>query len=392
MNMDDLERQRKPKPNPTDDYILPLDEPTQWKRWSTLEEIAWMRSRLSKLNTYTNHVRTIIEANDKPKPVVIKEPEPSGSRRPLWLPSSYRPKMLTEYGGAALASLGPNEPGILGYPTTSLTSLSDRRDMLAARYAAHDMIRRGYAVEVMGTYHFRKDSLDYDRLRAGAYRWMPQSDGRMNRYELGHWLAIYRVATTDQIFTLEPENAYNNFQLLLEMESQDKVRRSQVRMGLGTIEIWYLGPKFWRELNHEHPEMETKGFGPMRTAMVRPNGMVSTAGRGNAFGHPLLQVDAIQWFFQEAELDGKDVADLQLERSLRREAENQQGQRFPDFRMWTKGPGGIPLPKDIEVIGTGSQYRSRAKKAYLASSKTLHRSFSDTPHQIELVDHVCIGR
>ena len=390
--MDDLERKPKPKPKPTDDYILPLDEPILGLRRSTPEEIAWMRSRLSKLNTYTNHVRTIIEANDKAKPVVIEDPEPSKSRRPKWLPSSYRPKMLTEYGAAALASLGPNGPGILGYPTSSLTSLLDRRDILAARYTAHDMIRFGYAIEVMGTYYFRKDPMDYDLLRADAYRRMPRSDGRMNRYELGHWLANYRVATADQIFMIEPENAYNNFQLLLELERQDKVRRSQVRMGQGTIEIWYLGPKVWRELNQEHPEMESKGFGPMRSAMLRPNGMVSTAGHSNAFGHPLLQVDAIQWFFHEAELYGMEVTDLQLERSLRREVEDQHGHRFLDFRLWTRGPGGPSLPKDIEVIGTGSQYRSKAKKAYVASSKTLHRSFSDTPHQIELVDHICIGR
>jgi hypothetical protein len=300
--------------------------------------------------------------------------------------------MLTEHGAAALVSLGPGGPGILGYPTSNPTSLLDRRDMLAARYAAHDLIRLGYAVEVTGTYHFRKDSMDYDRLRADAYRQMPRSDGQMNRYEMGNWLAIYRVATADQIFMLKPEDAYNNFQLLLELESQDKVRRSHVRMGQGTIEIWYLGPKFWRELIHEHPEMEHKGLGPLRSAMTRPNGMVSTAGRSNAFGHPLLQVDAIQWFIHEAELYGLEVTDLQLERSMRQGVEDQRGQKFMDFRLWTRGPGGPSLPKDIEVIGTGSQYRSRAKKDYVASSKTLHRSFSDTPNKIELIDHICIGR
>jgi hypothetical protein len=390
MSKDDLER--KPKPSPTDGSILPLDEPSLGLRRSTPEEIAWMRSRLSPLNTYTNHVREIVEDVVEPQPAVIRNSEPTRPKRPLWLPSEYKPRKLTEVGAAALESLGPEGSGILGYPTRPLTSLQERRDMLAARYAAHDMLRRGLVVEVMGAYYFYKRSVDRDRLLIDAFKRMPRSDGRMSRNELGYRLAMYRVATADQIFTIDPENAFNNFHLLLELERQDRLCRSQVRMGRGTIEIWYLGPKYWLELKEEYPEMELRGFGPMRSAMTRPNGMVSTAGRSNAFGHPLHQVDAIHWFTHEAELDGKEVRELLLDRYLRLELNNHPGLRCLDFRLWIGVPDGPSLPTDIEVIGSGSQYRSKAKKAYVTSSSIVHKSFSATPHQIDLGRHVCIGR
>lgn len=386
------ERERKPRLNPTDDYILPIDGPILGLRRSTREEIAWMRARLSKLSTYTNHVRATREADVEPQPVVVKDVKPEKPRRPLWLPSSYKPRKLTQVGADALASLGPNGVGMLGYPTGTLMSLQERRDMLAARYAAHDMLRLGHVVEVMGTYYFRKEKMDFDWLRADAFRRMPRVDGRMNRYELGNRLAMYRVATADQIFSLDPEHAYNNFQLLLELESQDRVCRRQVRMEQGFIEVWSLTPYFWRELKQDYPEMEPRGFGPMPAAMTRPNGMVSTSGHSNAFTHPLLQVDAIQWFIHEAELHKGVVTDLLLERHLRHEGENQPGHRFLDFRLWIEGPGGSSLPTDVEVIGLGSTYRSKAKKDYVTSSNIVHKSFSGTPHKIDLGRHVCIGR
>jgi hypothetical protein len=351
-----------------------------------------MRSRITRPRFGGVKARGIIEDPVDPQPVVIMDVKPGKPKRPLWLPSGYSPRKLTEVGAAALESLGPEGSGILGYPTSALTSLQERRDVLAARYAAHDLIRRGHVVEVLGAYYFYKRSMNRDRLLIDAYRQMPRSDGGMNRNELGFRLAMYRVATADQLFTLDPEHAFNNFQLLLELESQDRVCRSQVRMGRGTIEIWYLGPKLWHELIEEHPEMELRGFGPMRSAMTRPNGMVSTAGRSNAFGHPLHQVDAIQWFSHEAEINKMEVTELLLDRYLRLELNNQPGLRCLDFRLWIRVPEGPSLPTDIEVIGSGSQYRSKAKKAYVTSSNIVHKSFSDNPHKIDLGRHVCIGR
>ena len=180
--------------------------------------------------------------------------------------------------------------------------------------------------------------------------------------------------------------------LLLELETHNLVCRSQVRMGEGSIAIWSLGPEMWNDLKDTYPEMELRGFGPMPSAMTRPNGMVSTSGHSNAFNHPLLQVDAIQWFTHEAELHKGVVTDLLLERHLRQEGENQPGHRYLDFRLRIKGPKGPSLPTDVEVIGLGHTYRSKAKKDYMASSSIVHKSFSGTPHKIDLGRHVCIGR
>lgn len=163
-------------------------------------------------------------------------------------------------------------------------------------------------------------------------------------------------------------------------------------MGQGTISIWCLGPEMWGDLKREYPEMESRGFGPMRSAKTRPHGMVTTSGHGHAFDHALLQVDAIQWFKHEAELNQKQVTGLMLERYLRNEGDNQPGHRYLDFRLRISGPGGPSMPMDVEVMGRGSQYRSKAKKAYIRSSSIVHKSFSSTPHKIELQNHVCIGR
>lgn len=390
--MDKKELERKQRSDAEDDYILPLDGPMRWLRPNTPEDIAFRRSRLTRSRLGPPGVKAIFEEDIDPRPATPQQAKPKKPKRPKWLPSSYHARALTQVGADALADLGPDGPGILGYPTSPMKSLQERRDMLAARYAAHDMIRLGHAVEVRGAYYFRKDSKDGADHLADAFKRMQRSDGQMDLYEMGKWLAVYRMATLDQIFTLDPENEFNNFQLLSEMEDRGFAIRSQVRFGKGRIDIWSLGPDLWGDLKSRYSEMETRGFGPLPPAMIRPNGMVNTGGRRNVFLHPLLQVDAIQWFIHEAELNQNVVKALMLERYLRRNGENEPGHRYLDFRLMIQGPFGASLPTDVEVIGLGSQYRSREKKAYIRSSSIVHKSFSSTPHKIELLNHVCIGR
>jgi len=217
------------------------------------------------------------------------------------------------------------------------------------------------------------------------------SDFYMDDQDLLIWLAIFRVATLDQLLTMDPENAHNNHILLLEWRDRGLVSTLRVPLGEGSLEVWQLTPRVWHWLSSRYPEMSPRGMGPLRPLSAHDPAVLSSCAKGRRALHTLLQVDAIQWFQHVLRTLGGSVTNLYLERELMREGGNQRGGRFLDFRLTYGLPHGAAGSFDVEVIGTGSRYRSLKYKKYIQRC-VAHRSFSMASHRIDLGNHVCIGR
>jgi hypothetical protein len=330
------------------------------------------------------------EPEEPPTPIV-KLAKPQTLQRPKWLRNTYRPAGLTEHGVLMLESLAPDGTGACGYPFAPLPTLTARRALLGARYAALDMVQRGHAFEVLGTYHHIARKPDEDRIRSWALSMLPRSNDAMDSYELLTWLATYRVATLDQIATLDPVNADNNVFLLMEWEREGLVKRAKVPLGMGEIEIWFLGKHAWDRLRSEDIHMEARGFGPPSGALTRTNGMLSSSRPGRWILHHLLQVDAIGWFRHQVIAEGGRMTGVVLDRALRTGLDGEAVPHFLDFRVEYVNDRGIRGFFDVEVVGTGSDYRNLAKKKIIERSP-LNFRFSSVVQKSPHERFICIGR
>jgi hypothetical protein len=283
-----------------------------------------------------------------------------------------------------LESLAPDGTGGCGYPFAPLRTLSARRDLLGARYAALDMVQRGLAFEVLGTYHHVTRKPDEGRIRSWAFSMLPQSHDAMDSIELLVWLATYRIATLDQIATLDPENAGNNVLLLMEWEREGLVRRAKVPLGMGEIEIWFLGKRAWDRVRSEYIDLEERGLGPLGGALTRANGMISSSCSGCWILHHLHQVDAIAWFRHQLQSAGGRMIGVALDRALRTGMDGEALTHYLDFRVEYVNHLGIQNAFHVEVVGTGSNYRSLAKKDIIKASPVNYRYSSvvtKKPHE-----------
>lgn len=311
---------------------------------------------------------------------------------PSWLEGSYRPRALTAVGVQALERLGPGNEGLRGFPREPLATLAERRDLLAARYLAWDMVARGVAVEAGGVYHHKSPTTPSLEALAFRARWaFLSSSYYMDERELLTWLGIFRLATLDQLLTLDPENARNNHTLLAELKDRGLVSTLRVPMGEGSLEVWQLTPRGWRYIARAYPEMRPRGMGPLHPLSGDEPAILSSCATGRHALHALLQVDAIQWFGHMIRAQEGQVTNLYLERVLMREGGNRRGGRFLDFRVAYELANRAAGSFDVEVIGTGHDYRSWACQDYIRKGAA-HGSFSGASSRIELGRHVCIGR
>lgn len=311
---------------------------------------------------------------------------------PSWLEGSYRPRALTAVGVQALEQLGPGSEGLRGFPREPVATLAERRDLLAARYVAWDMVARGDAVEAGGVYHHRSPTMPSLEALAFRARWaFLSSSYHMDEKELLTWLGIFRLSTLDQLLTMDPENARNNHALLVELRDKDLVSTVRVPMGEGSLEVWQLTPRGWRYIARTYPEMRPRGMGPLHPLSADEPAILSSCATGRHALHALLQVDAIQWFEHMIRAQGGQITNLYLERALMREGGNRQGERFLDFRVAYELAHRAAGSFDVEVVGTGHSYRCRTRQDYIRNCAA-HGSFSGASSRIELGRHVCIGR
>lgn len=298
---------------------------------------------------------------------------------PGWLEGHYRPRALTPAGTLALEQLGPMGEGFTAFPKGRFESLSDRRDHLAGKYAALDLLKRGLVCEVNGTFHHISHKHSLEELGEKAKQSMNPSDKFMEVKEILEWLAVGRSMTLDQYISLDPDNASKNVDLLWALENEKLVDRFHVKHGRGSWEAYTLSKSAWRYLRHDLVGLDERGFGPRR-----PIGC-------NRDFHELIQVDAIFWFEQMIKDAGGQVVDLKLEKALKGEIGfNEKGSYF-DFRMNYINEDKMRGLIEVEVIGMSSWYRMSIKRNAIKSSP-VYWSFSAHSDSIEMEKHVVIGR
>lgn len=393
MENDDRNRKIGPDLNLDGDYIQELDEINSGFLRRSPDAADDLRRRLWPVRSYpiggwggpfsaftTDH-----------HPISVAAMPPEKLRPPRWLAGTYRPRALSEAGVRALECLAPDGMGLCGYTEDPITSQAMRRDVLASRYAALDMVERGHAFEVGGTYHHSVRKPRLDDLREQAIRSLRQSNQQVDETKLQLWLAVGRVMTMDQIIELDPENAYNNISLLQEFKVNGDVNRQTVALGHGSIEVWFLEKRAWDRLVASCPVLDEWGYGPLRFVSGPANGRIASTCRGLHLLHHLIQFDAIQWFADQVIERSNRVTGIFLERWLKSANENAPGERYLDFQINFEAPDGRMSCFAVEVIGKGHSYRSRDKKKYIQSTP-VHRSFSSSAHQINLDYHVSIGR
>jgi hypothetical protein len=298
---------------------------------------------------------------------------------PSWLQGVYRPRALTPVGALALERLAPMGGGLRGYPLKAMESLSVRRDFLAMRYVALDLLRMGLVYELNGSYHHIDSLPERDMLAWEAKYALPRSTSRIHETDLLAWLAVTRSLSLDQFVSIDPENAFNNVELMFELVRQRLVDVTPISLGKGKWDGYGLSASAWRWLRKEHPELQAQGFGPRRAI------------GSNRDLHESLQADAIMWFAHAVQDAGGEVVDVALERALKREGENLRGEKFFDVRLTHVNSLGLRGIQEIEVVGIGNHYRRRAKIDLMRSSP-VYRSFSSHAGVIALGDHVSVGR
>lgn len=300
-------------------------------------------------------------------------------RAPEWLRGSYRPKALTSAGAFALNQLSPAGDGLNPFPRCRIANLEQRREYLAMRYVALDMLMRGLAFEVNGHFHHWEDLDHRSAIGNLAQMEMTPSNERMHELAMLSWLAICRMMSLDQVILLEPQNARNNVDLLWALEAKDLVTRFQVVHGLGRWDAYTLTDRTWRWMHHQYPELAKRGVGPRKLA------------GNNRDLHEALQVDALCWFIQDLTDAGGEVLDVWLDRALRREAYHGGGGGYRDFRLCSRNAKGLETIQEVEVIGVGSTYRTRGKREANRNCP-VYCSYSAGGGRIEMGRHVSIGR
>jgi hypothetical protein len=375
----------------------PLDNDGFAFRWGSHGSSEAIRARLGPVRAFQVYPGQGSQMKDVTSPSrhATKQPEsPLKPTPPKWLMGNYKPRGLTQAGLAALEALGPEGEGFRAFPLTPLDSLEARRDMLAAKYTAMDLVQQGLAFEANGSYFPMREIHRRKNLGQLTILSLQHSGFYMDEMELLRWLALGRMLTLDQFIAIDPENAYNNVTVLREMADRRIVNAREVPMGKGTVEVWELGKPGWEYLcePRHFPELKGLGYGPSRTKIPRhENLIVQSHHAGRRDFHSLIQTDAILWFMHDIAIRGGRVSQILLERALVLDGGNQLGERRLDFRIYHEAPDGRQGTFDVEVVGVGSAYRSAAFKKNLRGSPA-HRSFSAAPGKIELDRHISIGR
>ena len=360
-----------------------------WLRGDPAED----RKHLSPVRAYRSNPVSLVATDEVRNPTKEGKAPDAWPRQkaPAWVGGRYHPKTLTVAGVLALEHMGPDGDGFKGFPAESLPSIQAHRDMLAGRYVAWDLVARGLVKEIGGMYyHFSKNHIpDPRELRTRLN--VPNSDFYLDPFEQMSWLALSRLMTLDQFIALDPENARNNIEVLLDLRDLKLVTSCPVPLGRGSLEVWHLTAKGWRLLRAEYIDMVSRGYGPRRRISRFEDRIITTCTQGRYALHSLLQVDALQWFTRDLTSQGHHVTEFLLERALMREAREAEENYFFDFQMAYEKSTGARGCFVVEVIGTGHSYRTSKRKAFLRSSP-VYRTFSGASSHIELGWHVCIGR
>lgn len=367
-----------------DELLLPA------QRWSG-PDLEGLRKRLSPVRMTAHYPASILDTSPDDFYAEDKEHDLRCSA-PSWLEGTYRPKSLTRAGLDALEKLGPGGGGFLGIPHEEPETLADRRQMLAARYVAWDMVARGLAVESAGLYrHVSNDkglSSDFGLLERQLSLGITE-DG-MDPWHLVAHLAMMRLATLDQILALDPSNAGNNLRTLRELQGQ-VFATQRIPFGRGALEVWSLTRKAWTLLQSHHPHLKDWGWGPFRRLKPYDPSILTSCTYGMRALHPLLVGDAIAWFRHGMAMCGSRMTDVWHDRALAVEAKQVGERAYMDLRLFYEHPSGVRGCMELEVIGIGGRYRSKAHKAWVHKSP-VHASYSSSAARIDLGRHVCIGR
>lgn len=361
--------------------------------WSALSDPAEVRRRLSPVRAFPPVPIVVPPRSSAPPPPKPKLPKAGPLRPclPAWLGNTYRPRAVTLAGVRAMEALGPQGEGLRAFPLEMPSTLSERRDLLAAKYVALDLLRRGHVFEVCGSFYNAALWEHHDVLGGKSIQSFPESQARMAPLELLEWLAICRIATLDQILWIDPINGGNTAMLLLELLEKKLVATHAVRFGLGSIDVWALSDKGWAWVRTQAIEAEARGFGPLRSHRRGADPDTAADCVGHNAWHHLAQVDAILWFWARLKLRGAVVTGIWLDRALATEGGMKQGGHFLDFRMHWETAAGLMGSFDVEVFGQGHSYRGKAFQDRIRGC-VAHRSFSASSARNVLGDHVVIGR
>jgi len=147
-------------------------------------------------------IRKAIGAGTPPSPRVKKAVQP-----PRWLESQYRPRRLSENGRQFLDRLAPNAGLVSPVPFTGMSSLLERRDYLARRYVALDLLRKGLVIEAFGHYqNARIPRPTVDRI-SPLKEGLPRDTEGVEAAEILLRLAVYRRMSWGQLMALQPLGA-----------------------------------------------------------------------------------------------------------------------------------------------------------------------------------------